>query len=141
MTTGLVDSLLGSANDILGVRDSIGAALKAVKIVTRTWSGGRVGSGTSEDTAVDVLPSPGFKSFAHDLRLQEGGEFKQGDILLTSISKQTFPTEAEVRAASGGEGVEKFYRVGGEDYRVISIVEKHLTWNVQLRKITNQGGA
>lgn len=137
MPTGVIDSLLPAIDSILGVRDQIGAVIQPVYLVTRTWSGTQVGDGAATDTEAQLLPSPGLKNFAQDIRLREGGAVKQSDIILTNVSKNSY-TEAQLDGSSTGQNVEKFYRVGAKLYQVINVTEKYVTWDVQLRELTNQ---
>lgn len=125
-------------NDILGIRDDIGAALKPVYLVTRTWSGGEPGDGTKADVVVQILPTPRVVEFKHDIRILQGGLFQEGDVLLKGISKETFPTEDLVDGSTSAQNIEKFYRIGNTElYRVKSVVEKFVTWNVLTERIND----
>jgi len=134
---GIIDSLLPAVDSILGVRDSAGAVIQPVFFVTRTWSGTQVGDGTAKDVEVQMLPSPGLKNFAQDIRLKEGGAVKAGDIILTNVSKNKFK-EPDLDGSSPALNVEKFFRVGAKIYQVINVAEKYVTWDVQIRELTNQ---
>lgn len=135
----LISSLKdGCLDEILGVRDQIGANLAKTCIITRTWSGDQIGEGTYIDESVEVLPSPQVVNLSHSLRVVEGGQIKQGDLLLKMISQNQFPNESDIDGTSGSDVVEKFYRVNGFDYRVISVVKNYLTWDVQIRRLTDQ---
>lgn len=135
----LVESIKDCGLDkILGVRDKIGAALKKVKIITREWDGDEPGHGNSKTSELNIFPSPRIVSFDHDVRLQEGGYIQQGDILLKGISKSSFPDQKTLDNISESRNIEKFYDVGGILYQIISIKEKLLTWNVHLRRFSDQ---
>lgn len=136
--TGIIDGLKDCADDILGIRDDIGAQLKLVYLVTRTWSGSEPGDGTATDAETQLLPTPHVVDYSHNVKIAEGGAFKQGDILLRGISKVAYPAQSSVDLSTEGAGIEKFYRVGELLYKVISIREKHLTWDIQLRKLSDQ---
>lgn len=136
--SGVIDDILPDVDDILGVRDDIGAALKPVSIVTRNWSGVELGAGDASEFKTPVLPSPRVVEFAHDLRIKEGGAVKQGDILLKMISKNKYPNQSDVDFSGLPPNVEKFYDVGGKLYRPFNVVEKFLTWNVLLRPHSDQ---
>jgi len=123
---------------ILGVRDSIGANLHDVFIITRCWSGEEIGDGRVKESKLQVKPTPRIKDFSHNLRVTEGGSVKQGDLLLKGISKSKFPERRSIDLCSDDDLVEKFYEIDCNLYRVISVVEKHLTWNVQVRRLSNQ---
>lgn len=128
---GLLDCL----DDILSIRDCIGANLAECKIVTRTWSGQRVGDGSFEDAEEELKPTPQIKDYSHDLRLQQAGTYKQGDLILRGISKNAYPEETILRTDTGNKQVEKFIKVGANYYRTIQIKENLVTWDIQVRKV------
>lgn len=144
-TVGLIDSLLPVTDSILGVRDSIGAVIKPVYFLTRTWfsDSGLTTPATSpegyakDSTLVQMLPSPKIKDFSQDIRLKEGGSVKAGDIILSSISRNKY-AEADLDGTTTAENIEKFYVVGVKLYQVINVKESYLTFSVQLRELTNQ---
>jgi hypothetical protein len=137
MARGIIDSLLPAIDSILGVRDDIGAVIQPVYLVTRTWSGTRVGDGTAVDEEAQVLPSPGLKTFAHDVRIREGGAIKQGDIILQNVSKNRY-IESDLDGSSTATNVEKFFRVGDYLYQSINVAEKYVTFDVQIRRLSSQ---
>lgn len=137
MSTGVVDSLLPAIDSILGVRDQIGAVIQPVYVVIRTWSGSQVGDGTAVDTKDQIYPTPGLKNFAQDIRLREGGSVKAGDIILVGVSKNLY-TEEMLDGSTDTPNIEKFFLVGAKLYQVINVVEKYVTWDVQLRELSNQ---
>lgn len=136
--SGIVDDLRSGVNDLLGIRDSIGAALKEVWIVTRTWSGIELGDGTAFETREQMLPSPRVVEFKTDLRIKEGGAVQSGDIMLKMVSRQSFPNQADVDFSGIASNVEKLYEVGGRLYRPVGVTEKHLTWTILLRPLSDQ---
>jgi hypothetical protein len=133
-----IKSLKGCLDSILCVRDSIGAGLAPVFHVTRTWSGKQVGDGKAKDVETQVLPTPRIKDYSHDLRLLQAGTVKQNDLMLKGISKNQYPEEDMINGKSYDKRIERLYRVGEDLYEVISIVEKHVTWDVQLRILSSQ---
>lgn len=135
---GIVGNLKDSVNDILGLRDDLGAALTGVYIVTRIWSGSELGEGVAQEEKLQVLPSPRIFSFVDDSRVLQGGIIQLEDIKLKMISKANYSCKADLDCSSESENVEKFYEIDGQIYSVISVIEKHLTWDVMLRKRTNQ---
>jgi hypothetical protein len=120
------------------VRDSIGAGLKEVSIVTRTWTGEAPGDGTASETKMQILPTPRIVDLSQSLKIAPGGAVQQGDIILKHVSKVTLPTEDEAACRSESRSVEKFWEIGSVLYQVISVTESHLTWNVQLRRLSDQ---
>lgn len=137
--SNLIQSLKDDClDDILGIRDEIGAALAQVYIVTRTWEGDGIGDGDYSDEVVQVLPTPGIRDYAHNLHVLQGGVIQQGDLILKMISKNTFPLHSDVDCQSTNPAIEKFYKVGNFFYRVIHVKEDHLTWDVHVRRISDQ---
>ena len=136
--SNVVAGIRANVNDILSIRDSIGAALKVVNIVTRTWSGTELGEGDMSESKVRVLPSPHVVQYTNDLRLLQGGAVQQGDVMLKAVSQQSFPTQTDVDCSSELPNVEKFYELDGILYRVIAVTQKHVTWQVLLRRVGQQ---
>lgn len=132
----LIKDLLSITDSILGVRDELGAAIHKVFIVTKTWPSGEVGNGDPIIERVPFLPSPGLKNLSHDLEALQGGNYQQGDIILTNCSKQSYPTEPDVSLEQDDPAVEKFYELNGKLYQVINVVEKYITWDIQIRKVS-----
>ena len=135
MSCNIRKSLLNCVDSILGIRDGIGASLADIEIITRTWSGRRVGEGTFSETSVDVKPTPQIMDFSHNIRVSEAGAVKAGDLVLVGISRNQFPDEAVLRTDNSDKKVEKLYKVGDHFYRTIHIKEKLVTWDVHVRKI------
>lgn len=135
----IVDDLKNDClDDILGIRDDIGAAKQEVYIVERRWSGDEIGDGTyTEPPKERLLPSPRVVEFKHQLRLTDGGAVKQGDILLKMISKQSYPDKAALEFADLARNIEKFYEIGGRLYRPVEVTEKHVTWSVLCRPLSS----
>lgn len=129
------DCLQDSLDCILSVRDDIGATIQPSFIVTRTWSGDRVGDGHFTDETCQILPSPEIVDLSHDLRVQNGGTYKSGDLILKTINKQTYPEEM-LRTDTGKETVEKFIKVGTHFYRTVHIKEKLLTHEIHITKVS-----
>lgn len=134
----MIDSLKGCSDAIFGIRQSIGADLKKVYLVERRWTGSRAGDGTCTDTETEVLPTPGIRDLSHRNAATEGGRAKEGPLTIFHISKNKFPSEADVNCKSEERNVEKFYRVGSELYRVTAIREHHLSWSVDVERLRDQ---
>ncbi len=135
--SGIIDDLKPIADSVLGIRDTLGAVIDPVFFLTRTWSGTEVGDGTPVDTLEQLLPSPCLKRYDFDLRLREGGVIKQGDILLKSISLNKY-TEAQLDGSSPSANVQKFFLVGDKIYESLNCHKRYVTWEVLVRKISNQ---
>jgi hypothetical protein len=134
---GLIAGLMPSIDDILGIRDALGAVIDPVYFVTRTWASGEIGEGSAVDTLEQMLPSPELKNYSQDLRLREGAMVKQGDIILRNVSRNKY-TEDQLDGSTIGVNVERLYLVGDKLYQVINIMKKYVTWDVQLRELSNQ---
>lgn len=137
---GIITGLAAGFNDILGLRDSLGVALMPVFQVVRTWDGGESGRGTATEVETQVKPSPKIVSMSNDVRTREGGTVQIDDIQIRGVSKVTFPFKSQIdcSVSDDEQGVERFYALDGELYNVVGVVEKHLTWNIHLRKLSNQ---
>lgn len=141
--TDILDCLGDSIDCALGVRDDLGLQLHFVKILKRTnpvvdpelagFDGGAVITDVIEK---QITPSPRIVDYSHDLRAREGGNIRQGDLLIKQISKNQY-SKADINCSRlDGEGanIERYYYVNDELYTVISITEKYMWWNVQIRK-------
>ena len=136
--SNIVESLKKSSDCILGIRDSIGAVKRRVSLVKRTWSGTEVGDGGATDETWEVIPQPGIKDLSHDLRILKGGAVQQGDLFITGISKNRYPDEKMIDNSSDDKAIEWFYKIGDARYKAINVVEMHITWKVQVRRLTSQ---
>jgi hypothetical protein len=134
----LIEELKEDLNDILDIIDELGAYNYPLFFLTRTWSGVRAGEGTAKDVLTRVVPSPMIRDYSHDIRVQQGGAIQQGDLILRLLSKQSYPTQKHIDGSSDKLNVEKFYYINEGLYRVVSITENYLTWNVQIRKTAHQ---
>jgi len=141
---GIVSGLLKGIDGVLGARDAVGAIIDPVYLLTRTWysdSGFTTPAtqpeGFAKDSApVQILPSPMMKEYSQDVRLREGGSIKAGDIILKGISQNKYTFEA--LDTSDVENVEKFYLIGVKLYQIINVTKKYVTFDVQVRELTNQ---
>ena len=131
--SSIVSGILEDIDDILKLRDELGAVKKPVYLFTWIWPQEK-GQGSPAQTIVQMLPSPYVINFSHSSKVQEGGSWKQGDLLLKHISKKSYPLEADVDCTVGDEVTEKWYLIDGYRYEVISVVEDYVYWNVQVRK-------
>ena len=129
----LKDCLGTSLDCILGIRDDIGADIQPVYLVTRTWSGDRVGDGYFTDEECKI-PTPEIVDLSHDVRVQRGGAYKSGDLILKTINKATY-TEEALRTDTGEDDIEKFIKVGQHYYRTVHIKEKFLTYDIHITKV------
>jgi hypothetical protein len=133
----IIESLKDCSDAILGIRDGIGADLKKVYIVTRTWSGGEVGEGNVVDSEMILVNTPHIVDLSLNFRALEGGNVKQGDLLLKMVDKQRYPRET-FEPTTLGKSQERFLRIGEQLYTVISIRERYLQFDIQVRPLSDQ---
>lgn len=133
----LLDCTAEALEEALKTREDLGLAFQKVCLVTRTWSGAEIGSGTFKDVDKSVSPTPIVKDHDFDLRLTEGGSVKQGDRILQKILKSKFPLESDVdtRVKDCPANVEIMYKIGTALYVVQHVTEKALYWDVQVRRV------
>lgn len=136
----LIDSLLPNLDDALGVRDSIGAKLRDVFILTRTWSGRSIGEGDFTDEVEQVKPTPYIVDYSQSLEIRDGGSIRSGDLMIKGISKHKYQTMTDVdcRVNQDTSNVQKFYFVNNMEYNVIHVKDNYVTWDVQVRKISDE---
>lgn len=135
MSCNIREGLLGCIDKILDIRDEMGALLAETHFVLRTWSGERPGDGTFTDIVTRLEPQPAsIADLSHDIRLGQGGAYKQGDLLLKGISQNTY-TEPDLLTQTHKKNVEKFIKVGDHYYVTVNIKKNLVTWDVQIRKI------
>lgn len=134
MSGNLRASLSGCIDKILGIREGIGAQLSYVDIVERTWSGQRQGDGTFTDVLTRIMPTPGIMDYSHNVNITEAGAVKSGDLILKGISPKY--TESQLKTITNTKNKEKFYKLGKHYYTCVNVVEKLVTWDVQIRKVS-----
>ena len=142
MAKNLISSIRDCGLDkMLGIKDDLGVVLKPVYIVIRTWSGARIGTGTATDAATQVKPSPRIIDMFDNVNIAPGGRIEDGDILLTGISKQSYPNKSDIDniVSNSTKNVEKLYKIGTDFYQITRVKEKYLTWQVEVRKLRYQG--
>lgn len=93
---GVVDSIRGAIHGALGTRPW------SVAIVTRTWSGGRVGVGTPSDAVMELQPTPMVSKITRD-RFGPAGRESSGQVQLTEVSLAYTELELVPKLAPGQE--------------------------------------
>jgi len=129
----IVNDVLECTDEILGLRDDLGAIKHKVYIVTRTWSGSELGEGSVTESFEQIKPTPWIVNFKRQIRLREAGKAKQGDIVLKHISKESYK-ESDLRTVTANGKVEKYYVINSEYYELIDIEEDYVYFNVIIRK-------
>lgn len=143
MAKDLITGLKGSMDSIFKIRDDLGAVIRRVHFVTRTWSSARIGDGTYEDEIVEMWPQAGIKDVSQDIRLSEGGALKAGDLLVHTVSKNRYPDRSLLDGTipDGCKNIEKFLKIGDDLHVIVGVTESHLTWTIQARPLVSQGDA
>lgn len=135
---GIKDSLGPCLDAILGIREGIGAELHRVFILTRVWQGGEPGDGHAVDEIEEIKPCPAIVDYSHNIRLVEAGAIKQGDLLIKHISKHMYSSVDCIDCSGDDKRIQKFYYINEFLYQVINVKENLLTWDVQVRKTSDQ---
>jgi len=142
----LISDLTASLDSIFQIRDDLGAEKHKVYIIKRTKNALQPeleGFGTVEvvDTIErQLFPTPRIVDYSLSLKMLEGGNVKQGDLILKMISKNKF-SKADINCTlldGESENIERFYMLNNELYNVISITEDYCWWNVQIRKTASE---
>lgn len=130
-------------DSILGIRDDIGAVIHTVHILKRTrqvvdpdLDGFSGGSDPVDEIETNILPTPRVVDYSHSLRLKEAGNIKQGDLVLKQISKNLFTREIVecLNRAGESKNIERYYLINNALYTVISVSERYLWFDVQIRR-------
>jgi hypothetical protein len=134
----LVDDILACTDEILGIRDDIGAIKHTVHILTRTWDGSEVGDGNPVDATAQILPTPYLIDLFANIRLREGGKIEEGDLMVKHISKQSYPDFDVVSLKVTDDVTEKYYYINEKLYEVIHVKEDYVYWNIHIRQTAKQ---
>lgn len=114
--------------------DTLGFRLRPVIVRTRTWSGGRVGSGTATNADVTLTPRPKVAEPPARVLSESGGRWEAGDLQVTRVSA-TYD-EADLAPAVTA-GVEVVYLVDGREYAIVGApARRSFGWDLQLRRRT-----
>ena len=123
----------------------LGLRTRAVVIRTRTWSGGKMGSGTATDSDVTITPPPVVSEPPARLVGDAVGMYEAGDVIVTRIARDTYD-EADLMPVVSA-GVEVLYLVSDPDtgvarqYRLVGApVNKNFAWGLTLRRMDRKQG-
>ncbi len=133
----LLDDVAKDVQGALETIESLDIYKSKVYLLTRTWKE-RKGRGKPTDELTKVDPNPFISDYSHSLRLKEGGNIKQGDLIIKYLPKNLFPDENSVNLISNDEKIEKFYVLEKELYETVSIIKGYAYWNVQIRKTSKK---
>ena len=133
--SNLREKLIKSVGCALKIRDDLGVQIADVYIVERSWSGQREGDGELLDTLTKIVPTPQIMDYSHDVRIQQGGSYKSGDLILKSIPLDAY-TEEELRTDTGDDTTVKYIKVGNHFYRTVHVKEKTVCWDIHITKVS-----
>lgn len=141
----LVSELISSLDSVLKIREDLGAEKHFVYILKRENPAPKELEGFGEKGQIkDILelkifPSPRIMDYSHSLRLKEGGNIRQGDLVLKMISKNQYKKEDIDLSLKSGESkeIQRYYYINKEIYNLISITEDHCWFNIQVRKVSD----
>jgi hypothetical protein len=135
----LILDLIGIADSLYGVRDTVGANKELTFQVTRTWTGATPGDGTFTDVVKQVAPSPAIANLGSSWKARQAGLDESGDTMLSGLSKQSYPTRETIDCTSKLPNVERFYMIAHKLYSVVNVEEQYISWTVRIRKVAHQG--
>ena len=131
----LRDDLQPCVDDARSIIGELGLRPHVVVVRTRTWDGGRPGSGTATDVDVTITPAPRVRGVSPRLVHAAPGKYEDGDRVVDKISR----TYAKAALAGTGlaAGQERWVLIDGDPYRVIGEPEERsFEWRLQVRRIT-----
>lgn len=114
--------------------EDLGFRPYVVKVITRTWDGGEIGSGSPENEELEIEPSPKVSYPTPNMMYKSGGSILEGDRLVTKISRSY--TQEELDGGTLADNVELIWTVNDEEYRLVREPQKkNLEWQCLLRKM------
>ena len=134
----MIEGLKDCSDSILGIRDGIGANLKKIYFVKRYWDGGEPGEGPFRDSESLMLDTPRIVDLSLNFRALEGGNVKQGDLLLKMVNKNRYPDKCVFGPTTNNRSEEIFLKIGDILYTVITVRERYLQWDIQVRPLSSQ---
>jgi hypothetical protein len=129
---GLVDDILETIDDILGIRDELGALKHPIYILTRSWPE-KKGKGEPQDVIEQILPSPNLVDLTERKVVKEAGTTGQADIIIKMVSKNKY-VESEIDCSVDDDKTEKWYYINGKLFEVVGVTEDYVYFNIMLKK-------
>jgi len=112
----------------------LGLRGRSVTVRVRTWSGGRIGSGTASDVDTLLVPAPKVVEPPARLVGDAPGMYESGDLIVTKIARDTY-TESTF-TPSKIAGVEVIFLVDTRQYRIVGAPsDKNFEWALLLRRM------
>jgi len=140
----LVTDLRPTVNAGRQLAADLGLRSNSVKIRTRVWSGGKLGSGTATDTDVEITPAPKCSEPPARLVGDTVGSYEAGDIIVTKIARDTY-SESDLFPVPVA-GTEIIYLVTGygtggvaREYRIVGPPSnRNFEWTMLLRRMSRK---
>lgn len=127
----LRDDLIPVVDDARGLVAELGLRPRSVAHVVRSWSGGKLGSGTLSETGIVLTPTPRVAQVSERMA-GLGGIYEAGDLLVTQVSARY--EDAWLRGSELGAGEELLYEVDGAPHTLISAELRALEWRLVIRR-------
>lgn len=123
MACDLRSETLAAINKARSVISDYGFRRYTVDIVTRTWTGYKVGEGTSSESVVALSPRPRVRNMSQAEIASSGGTFREGDMVLDQITPYFNDatcgtggyTASQLRPSTNLSNVETFFRLTGDE--------------------------
>lgn len=124
----------------------LGLRQRSVIVRTRTWSGGRPGSGTTTDVDVTLTPPPKVAEPPSRLVGDTVGMYESGDLIVSRISRTVAETALQEPTTAGQERIWLVANLADADptprqYRLVAAPTlRNFGWEVTLRRMARRGG-
>lgn len=112
------DGLLGVANAVRGVPQSLGLRPTTVTLRTRVWAGGEKGEGAFSDTDTILTPTPRIRELSMQEVNASAGEYERGDIKIGPITPPNANggySRETLEPTADENGIESFFVLEGEN--------------------------
>lgn len=141
------DGILGIANAVRGIPQSMGLRPTTVTIRTRTWSGGEKGEGTYTDEDTVIVPTPRLRELSMQEVNGSAGGYERGDIKVGPITPPNAAggySRAELERPAEENGIESFFVLTGEnagEYKSVSsfAAKGNVSFFIILRRRNTRG--
>ena len=116
----------------------LGFRQRTVTLRTRTWSGGRPGSGTATDVDVELTPRPKVGEPPAKLIFDAPGKYEAGDLIVSKISITYAETDLMPVPVAGTETIWLITNATdgrAREYKIVGVPAKaSFGYTVQLRR-------
>lgn len=113
----------------------LGFRVYAVTVRVRTWDGGEIGRGETDDADTVLSPPPKVASPSPRLVFAAPGKYEDGDRIVSRISRSY--TEDELTGGAPDVDQEVCWLIDDDEYVLVGQPEKRpLEWRAHLRRRT-----